>query len=132
MASGADGLIRLNVRIDGGGLDDAQLADLTRSLRREIDRSGLSKIAEAPDPSAPSTGAKGDALTFGVLLIEFGPVVIEQVLTLFREWVGRPGARPIKITVREGDREISAEFDAASTNVDEVRRIAEQLRPAAS
>jgi hypothetical protein len=53
-----------------------------------------------------------------------------QALQLVRDWSARPGAKPVKVAVRVGDREISAEYDASRMTAEEVRAVADELRAA--
>lgn len=129
MAESAES-VRLELRLDRGGLDDESVDRLMRSLRRAIDEAELASVrVERPTGEAPA-GSRGDAFTLGALALAVAPVLIEQVLQLLREWSARPGAAPVKISVPVGDREISGEYDSSRMTAEEVRRIAEMLRAA--
>lgn len=119
---------RLELRLDQAGLDDETTDRLTRSLRRAVEEAGLPGVEIDRTAGGAPAGARGDALTLGTLALAVAPVLVEQVIQLVREWAARPGAKPVKVAVRVGDREISAEYDASRMTAEEVRALADKLR----
>ena len=120
----------LELRLDRAGLDDEAVDELTRSLRRSIEEADLAGAKVDRVAADLPAGARGDAFTLGALALAVAPVFVEQVLQLIRDWSARPGAKPVKVAVRVGDREISAEYDASRMTAEEVRAVADELRAA--
>ena len=119
---------RLELRLDRAGLGDEAVDELTRSLRRSIEEADLADTKVDRVTGDLPAGARGDAFTLGALALAVAPVLVEQVLQLIRDWSARPGAKPVKVSVRVGDREVSSEYDAARMTAEEVQAIADQLR----
>ncbi len=121
---------RLELRLDRAGLDDEAVDELTRSLRRSIEEADLAGARVERVTADRPTGAKGDAFTLGALALAVAPVLVEQVIQPIRDWSARPGAKPVKVAVRVGDREVSAEYDASLMTVEEIRAVVDKLRAA--
>ena len=119
---------RLELRLDRAGLDDEDVDELTRSLRHSIEEADFAGTKVDRVAGDLPAGARGDAFTLGALALAVAPVLVEQVLQLVRDWSARPGAKPVKVAVRIGDREISAEYDASRMTVEEVQAVADKLR----
>ena len=126
--SGNEPSVRLELAIDPSGLDDEATDGAARSLRRAIDEADLDGVRAEPVRGEAPSGAKGDAFTVGALALAVAPVLVEQVLQLVREWCTRPGAQPVKVHVKVGDREISGEFDASTMTPAKISAIAKKLR----
>jgi hypothetical protein len=125
-------LPHLVLRLERAGLGDESVERLARSLSNAIGQGNLptARITQLPDPSAD--GARGDAFTLGALVLAVGPVFVEQAIGIIRDWCGRPGAKPVKITVKVQDREITSEYDASRITPDEITTLVKALRAAAN
>jgi hypothetical protein len=121
---------RLELRLDRAGLDDEAVDELTRSLRRSIEEADLAGARVDRVAGDLPAGARGDAFTLGALALAVAPALVEQVIQLIRDWSARPGAKPVKVAVRVGDREISAEYDASRMTAEEIQGVADKLRAA--
>ncbi len=118
----------LRLRLDRAGLDDEELDRLTRSLRRTIEEADLADSKVERVAGDLPAGARGDPFTLGALAVAVAPVVVEQLIQTVREWCARVGTKPVKVAVRVGDREVSAEYDAARMTAEEVEAVARTLR----
>jgi hypothetical protein len=125
---GAGEAARLELRLDRADLDDEAADRLTRSLGRAIEEADLAGVRVDRVADDLPAGARGDAFTLGALALAVAPVLVEQVIQLVRDWSTRPNAKPVKVVVKAGDREISVEYDAARMTVEEIRALADKLR----
>src|SRR4051794_29676822 len=113
----------LALRLERTGLDGDSLAQLTRSLQRAIDNGNLPTEAFEQSEGESTPGAKGDPFTLGVLALAVAPAIVEQVIGIVRDWGNRPGAKPVKVSVKEADNELTIEYDASKMTVQEIQKI---------
>ncbi len=98
-------VIQLQV-VPGGDLpdDDEALAESVLALVDELAELDVDEVLPVASGEAPE-GSKGvELLALGGLLIKLGQSsrVLRQVVDAIRDWVGRTGARSVKMTV-DGD-----------------------------
>lgn len=120
----------LLLSLDRAGVDDERLDELVRSLRGAIEEAELDGVRSLPTDGSVPAGARGDAFTLGALALAVAPVLVEQIIGIVGDWSNRPNARPVKVSVRIGDREISGEYDAATMTASEIAAVAGELRRA--
>jgi hypothetical protein len=128
LMGGAGETAWLDLRLDRAGIDDEELDRLTRSLRRTIEEADLEGARVEHLAGHLPAGARGDPVTLGAFTVAVAPVVVEQLIQVVREWCSRAGTKPVKVAVRVGDREVSAEYDAARMTTAEVETVARTLR----
>jgi hypothetical protein len=128
LMGGAGETAWLDLRLDRAGIDDEKLDQLTRSLRRTIEEADLEGARVERVAGDLPAGARGDAVTLGALAVAVAPVLVDQLIQIIRGWCARAGTKPVKVAVRVGDREVSAEYDAARMTAEEVEAVARTLR----
>ena len=84
--------------------DDRELDRLTRQLRREILELDVEDVALAESEESP-TGAKGDAITLGALLITAATSggLFPGLFDLLKSWLTRHGLRSVTLEI-DGDK----------------------------
>jgi hypothetical protein len=94
-----DGQLTLTIA-PGGDVDAAELAGLTRQLRRELLATDASAI-EVAASGEPPPGAKAiDALSWGTLLVTFVRAgVLGQVVGVVQAWLGRHDQGSITLAI---------------------------------
>lgn len=103
--------------IEGGSHE--VVLDETAQLHSLLDEYAFAPTF-APD-GEPVEGRKGDPLTVA-LLVAVTPVLIEQLLTLAREWAGSDERRTLTIELQGADgKSLKLTYDQA-TPLDEVER----------
>lgn len=121
--------LQLTVAVVGGEeIDDADLAEMTRSLQSELKEvEGINQVTEA-QKAGQEKGTKGFEW-IGELLIKIVPSGIGTILGFLKEWIKRPGSRPVKITAtgRNG-KKIEVEFDPKTITAKKVQEFALALQ----
>lgn len=130
MAGIARPIVRL--AIDRSGIDDEAADNSAHNLRQAVLEAGLDGVQEVRGVGASPKGARGDPLSIGAVILALGvaaaPAAVEQLLGVLRDWCGRPGGRPVKLTLKVGDREVSTEYDAARTSQADVESALAQMK----
>ena len=98
-----------DVRVEVGGSDDLDaraLEALTLELEEEL--RALDVDAVEPATHEAPEGARGDAITLGVLLVKAGPTALRAVVGAVQGWLKRSQARSVRIKIGEDELEVTA------------------------
>ena len=115
--------------------DDEEQLDVTaRSLRAELVE--LPAVHEARLATARDAGIErnldgtrtAELITLGALALAVLPAAVPEVIGFLKEWLLRPGHRPLKIRVPG----LEVEYDPRDMTPDEVTSLVAQLQAAAS
>lgn len=97
-------IIHVQVAVTSDDADSEALADGVVALGQELADLDVTDVAPATAGDAPP-GAKGvELLALGGLIVQLGRSsrVLREVVDAVRDWVGRTGARSVKMTI-DGD-----------------------------
>lgn len=97
-------MIHVQVAVTSDDADSEALADGVVALGQELADLDVTDVAPAAAGDAPP-GAKGvELLALGGLIVKLGRSsrVLREVVDAVRDWVGRTGARSVKMTI-DGD-----------------------------
>jgi len=128
-------IVRLSIELIGGEeIDDADLDNMTRSLRSELEELPfVQEVEQKPvgaGYAAPPKGTKtGELLALGVLAMAVLPTAIPALIGFLQEWGLRPGNRPVRIKVQGGSTgSLEVEFDPRAMSADEVKVLVSDLQ----
>jgi hypothetical protein len=88
-------LININRRPDD---DNEQLEQLTLQLNEDLRELDVDKVELIRKGDAP-TGAKGDVMTWGSILVTLVPGILPNVINTIRSWITSHGDRSIKMKI---------------------------------
>ncbi len=115
----------IEVVLDGG--NEAELDELTRQLRVEVEDLNVDAVEDVIEGSAPD-GTKGPELTaLGELAVTLAPAIIPPLFELLRSWVERKPSTPVKIRVKVGKRSALIEYDPTRTSAQELEVLVKTL-----
>lgn len=124
----------LLVQLPGGeDIDEADLDEMTRSLRSELEelsfvRSVDQRRSVEPGETSPPKGTKaGEILTLGALALAILPDALPTLIGFLKEWALRPGNRPVKIKVQRAEHSLEVEYDPRSMSTAEVKDLASEM-----
>jgi len=113
--------------VAGDDMDNEYLDTLTRSLRASLyEVPGVLDIEMGSSPLKP--GAKGAASVLGEFIVKISDKAIPAVAGFFKDWIKRPGARPVEIEVQGKDGSAKIVFDPSSITANEIERLVSQLQ----
>ncbi len=118
----------------GADIDDTDLENLTNSLKSELDElpfvRDVARVATANQGAGlPPKGTKGgEIVTLAALGLAILPAAIPQIIEFLKEWILRPGNRPLKIKVEGGSGSLEIEYDPRTMATDEVTRLVSAMR----
>ena len=104
----------IEVSLEGG--DDAELDDLTRQLRSEVEELSVDSVEQVSTRGMPE-GTKGfDLAALGQMAVTLAPTLIPPLFELLKSWVERKPSTPVKIKVKVGKRTAQIEYDPTKTS----------------
>ncbi|HET9051805.1 MAG TPA: hypothetical protein VFO60_08880 [Candidatus Dormibacteraeota bacterium] len=120
MSDAAERQVSLVLAPDAG-VDQAELAALTRRLREELLTADVVAV-DVPSLGAAPEGSKGiDVMAWGTLVVSFvNAQALQQVISIVQGWLGRHDGG--SITVKDGDSSITI----ANATADERRRLIDE------
>lgn len=125
-------IFELNLQIIGGDeIDDADLDQISRVLKLELQDGALIEEENPSKNAAPHLapkGAKGFDLEVGNLLVVLAVGTIPSLFSFLSTWIKRPGSRPIKIKVAGKNGELELEFDPHSISEEKIKTMALDLQ----
>ncbi|MDR7277276.1 hypothetical protein [Catenuloplanes atrovinosus] len=88
----------LRIDINGAGLDDEELAALSRNLRGLLLELDVDSVRQVSAGAAPPGAKAGEAVTYGALLVAAAPAVVASIIEVVGSWLRRQ-PRDIEIEV---------------------------------
>ena len=111
--------------------DDDTTAQATRQLRTNLmNMDGIAAV-ERPSPSTGEdvSGAKGDAVTLGALILAVAPGAVSATIDFLKDWLVRKSDEKIRLRLQQGDHLTELEYNPATTSVDEIKTLLSALAP---
>jgi hypothetical protein len=117
--------VLIELSLEGG--DAAELDELTRQLRAEVDELDIDSVKQVSEGVAPK-GTKGmDMAAIGQMAISLAPSVIPPLFDLLKSWVQRKPSTPVKVTVKVGRKTAQIEYDPTHTSAKELELLVKTL-----
>lgn len=110
--------------------DDEHVDELARSLRTELAAlTGVHDARSRPSRDAATDltalGARrGELLTIGALVLAVLPVAVPEIVEFLKEWLLRPGYRPVKLRIPG----LELEYDPRTMNATDIGDLVQELQ----
>ena len=103
---------------------------MTRLLRSELEEfPDTEQVRLAPAAKQSQGGKKsGELIAIGAVLAGVLPQAVPALIDYLKEWMLRPGNRPLKIVARVGERSLEVEFDPRTVSDTNVRVLAAEIQ----
>jgi hypothetical protein len=115
----------IELSLEGG--DNAELDELTRQLKAEVEDLSVDSIEQVTEGTAPD-GTKGlDFSAIGQMAVTLAPAIIPPLFDLLKSWVDRKPSTPVTIKVRVGKRTAQIEYDPTKTSAKDLEVLVKSL-----
>jgi len=115
----------IELSLDHG--DAAELDELTRQLRTEIEELHVDSTEQVSMGAAPEGTKSADLSAIGQMAVTLAPAIIPPLFELLKSWVERKPATPVKIKVKVGKRTAQIEYDPTKTSAKDLEVIIRTL-----
>lgn len=117
--------LMIELSLDGG--DAAELDELTRQLRSEVEELNINSIEQVSAGVAPTGTKAADFAAIGQMAVTLAPTIIPPLFGLLKSWVERKPSTPVKIKVKIGKRTAQIEYDPTKTSAKDLEAIIKSL-----
>jgi hypothetical protein len=115
----------IEVSLKGG--DAAELDDLTRQLRAEVEELNVDSV-EHVSAGAALEGTKAlDLAAIGQMAVTLAPAIVPPLFDLLKSWVERKPSTPVKVRVKVGKRTAQIEYDPTKTSAKDLEALIKTL-----
>ena len=115
----------IEVVLDGG--DHAELDELTRQLKAEVEDLSVDSVEDVINGNAPDGTKALDITVIGQMAVTLAPAIIPPLFELLKSWVERKPSTPVKIKVRIGKRTAQIEYDPTKTTAKDLEVLVKTL-----
>ena len=115
----------IELLLDGG--DDAELDELTRQLKAEVEELRVDSVEQVSAGEAPDGTKAVDMQLIGQMAVSLAPIIIPPLFELLKSWVERKPSTPVKIRVKVGKRTALIEYDPTKTSAQELEVLVKTL-----
>jgi hypothetical protein len=115
----------IELSLDNG--DSAELDELTRQLRTEIEELNIDSVEQVSAGAAPEGTKALDYSAIGQMAVTLAPVIVPPLFDLLKSWVDRKPSTPVKIKVRVGKRTAQIEYDPTRTSPKDLEALLKAL-----
>jgi hypothetical protein len=119
----AELLIELSV--DNG--DPAELDELSRQLRTEIEELNIDAVEQVSAGAAPEGTKAVDLTAIGQMAVTLAPAIVPPLFDLLKSWVERKPSTPVRIKVKVGKRTAQIEYDPTRTSAKDLEELIKAL-----
>lgn len=121
--SPAELLIELS--LEGG--DSAELDELARQLRSEVEELDVDSVEDVSIGPAPTGTKAADFTAIGQMAISLAPTIVPPLFELLKSWVERKPSTPVKVKVRVGRKTAEIEYDPTRTSAKDLDALVKAL-----
>ena len=115
----------IEVVLDGG--DHAELDELTRQLKAEVQDLSVDSVEDVINGNAPDGTKALDITVIGQMAVTLAPTIIPPLFELLKSWVERKPSTPVKIKVKIGKRTAQIEYDPTKTTAKDLEVLVKTL-----
>lgn len=115
----------IELSIDNG--DPAELDELTRQLRTEIEELNIDSVEQVSAGVAPEGTKAVDLTAIGQMAVTLAPAIIPPLFDLLKSWMERKPSTPVKIKVKVGKRTAQIEYDPTRTSAKDLEALIKAL-----
>ena len=109
------------------GREPAELDELTRQLRAEVEELNIDSVERVPAGDAPGGTKSADLSAIGQMAVTLAPTIIPPLFELLKSWIERKPSTPVTIKVRVGKRTAQIEYDPTKTSAKELDALVKTL-----
>lgn len=95
--------------------DSAELDELTRELKQEIENLEVETVKPLSAGSLPRGAKSADWAVIGQMVVTLAPTVIPPFFDLLKSWVDRKPSTPVKVRIKVGKKTAQLEYDPTKT-----------------
>ena len=117
----------IELSLEGGDADRAELDELTRQLRAEVEELNVDSVDEVSAGSAPEGTKAADFSAIGQMAVTLAPTIIPPLFDLLKSWVQRKPSTPVKVTVKVGRKTAQIEYDPTQTSAKDLDALIKAL-----
>jgi len=117
----------IELSLEGGDGDRAELDELTRQLRSEVEELNVDSVEQVSAGAAPEGTKAVDFTVVGQMAVTLAPTIIPPLFDLLKSWVGRKPSTPVKVTVRVGKKTAQIEYDPTQTSAKDLEALIKTL-----
>ena len=111
--------------VDNG--DPAELDELTRQLRAEVEELNIDSVEQVSAGPAPRGTKAADFSAIGQMAVTLAPVIVPPLFDLLKSWVERKPSTPVRIKVKVGTRTAQIEYDPTRTSAKDLEELIKAL-----
>ena len=115
----------IELSLDNG--DPAELYELTRQLRAEVEELNIDSIEQVSAGVAPEGTKAVDLTAIGQMAVTLAPAIVPPLFDLLKSWVERKPSTPVKIRVKVGRRTAQIEYDPTKMSAKDVEALIKAL-----
>ena len=106
---------------------EAELDELTRQLKAEVQDLSVGSVEDVINGSAPDGTKALDITVIGQMAVTLAPTIIPPLFELLKSWVERKPSTPVKIKVKIGKRTAQIEYDPTKTTAKDLEVLVKTL-----
>jgi hypothetical protein len=111
----------VELSLEGG--DAAELDELTRQLRAEVEALNVDSVEQVSAGEAPQGTKAVDLAAIGQMAITLAPAIVPPLFDLLKPWVERKPSTPVKV----GKRTAQIEYDPTKTSAKDLEALIKAL-----
>jgi len=115
----------IELALEGG--EPAELDELTRQLRAEVEELNVDSVEQVSAGVAPKGTKAVDFAAIGQMAVTLAPTVVPPLFELLKSWVERKPSTPVKVKVRMGKRTAQIEYDPTQTSAKDLEALIKAL-----
>jgi hypothetical protein len=117
----------IELSLEGGDGDRAELDELTRQLRAEVEELHIDSVEQVSAGNAPEGTKAADLTAIGQMAVTLAPAIVPPLFDLLKSWVERKPSTPVRIKVKVGKRTAQIEYDPTRTSAKDLEVIIKTL-----
>ena len=115
----------IELSLEGG--DRAELDELTRQLRAEVEDLNIDSVEQVSAGVAPEGTKAVDMAAIGQMAVTLAPAIVPPLFDLLKSWVERKPSTPVKVKVKVGKRTAQIEYDPTKTSAKDLEALIKAL-----
>ena len=115
----------IELSLEGG--EPAELDELTRQLRTEVEELNIDSVEQISSGVAPEGTKAADFAAIGEMAVTLAPAIIPPLFDLLKSWVVRKPSTPVTVKVRVGKRIAQIEYDPTQTSAKDLEALIKSL-----
>jgi len=115
----------IELSLEGG--DTAELDELTRQLRAEVEELNIDSVEQISAGVAPKGTKAVDFTVIGQMAVTLAPTIVPPLFELLKSWVERKPSTPVRVTVRVRGKTAQIEYDPTHTSAKDLEALIKAL-----